>query len=227
MQKLVIFSLLNLIVPLAGSLFGFVGATGLLFTFFVARKVLGFGLVTWGVPTLLASAKWAFDTNSNIKSAQSWVRSRVLTQVLNFLVSLVLPVLCMFLFMVHPVGQQAFVYSFYWVIPVIIYVVNALGLGKQGGTKFSVGSIFLTALSSTFIAHAVGSVMCLYMVPMVAAQWLALIPVVALERFVFAAGSTVAYVFVRAAFRRFYGVRVFGVQVFGVLCGMCKEIVKN
>ncbi len=44
------------------------------------------------------------------------------------------------------------------------------------------------ALASTFIAHAVGSVIWLYTVPMVASAWLALIPIVACERLLYTAG---------------------------------------
>jgi len=50
-------------------------------------------------------------------------------------------------------------------------------------------SFFLVALSSSFIAHAVGSVIWLYSLSMPAEKWIALIPIVAVERFIFAAGS--------------------------------------
>ncbi len=48
-------------------------------------------------------------------------------------------------------------------------------------------------LASTFIAHSVGSVLWLYTGTMSAAVWMSLIPVVAIERFVFAGGMMVVY----------------------------------
>ena len=76
---------------------------------------------------------------------------------------------CMALFWLHPVGWQAFPYALYWCIPVIVWLFN-----KK--------SSFATALGSTFVAHALGSVIFLYAMPLEPAYWLALIPVVALER---------------------------------------------
>ena len=83
-------------------------------------------------------------------------------------------------FIAHPVGAQAWVYSLYWLIPVVLYF-----LRKE--------SLFLTALGSTFTAHAVGSVIWIYANPMTPQAWLVLIPVVFIERFVFASGMVVAY----------------------------------
>ena len=49
------------------------------------------------------------------------------------------------------------------------------------------------ALASTFIAHAVGSVIWLYTVPMTAAAWIALIPLVACERMLYASGIVIGH----------------------------------
>lgn len=83
-------------------------------------------------------------------------------------------------FIAHPVGSQAFLYSFYWLIPVAIYL-----MGRN--------SLFAQALGSTFTAHAVGSVIWLYANPMTPEIWLALIPVVLVERLVFASGIVLVY----------------------------------
>lgn len=83
-------------------------------------------------------------------------------------------------FIVHPVGGAAWAYSLYWLIPVALYMIR-----KE--------SLFLTALGSTFTAHAVGSVIWIYANPMTPQTWLALIPVVFIERLVFASGMVVAY----------------------------------
>lgn len=86
---------------------------------------------------------------------------------------IVVPVLCMALFMLHPEGAHASLYVLYWLIPVCLY--------------FSRSS-FAQALSSTFVAHAVGSVIWIYTTDMAASAWLLLIPIVALERLTFAVG---------------------------------------
>jgi len=91
----------------------------------------------------------------------------------------------MILFIMHPVAGQAFAYSFYWLIPIALYA-----LGNK--------SSFCRALSATFLAHAVGSIIWLYTVSMTSAQWLSLIPVVAVERLVMACGMVVVFY----AFRR-------------------------
>lgn len=86
---------------------------------------------------------------------------------------IVVPVLCIALFMLHPEGAHASLYALYWLIPVCLY--------------FSRSS-FAQALSSTFVAHAVGSVIWIYTTNMAASAWLLLIPLVALERLTFAVG---------------------------------------
>src|SRR5262249_44654239 len=93
-------------------------------------------------------------------------------------VRVALPTLCMLLFWLHPVGLAAGVYALYWLIPVAVFYTKSR-------------SFFLNALGSTFVAHAVGSVIWLYTVPMSSAAWLALLPVVAVERLLFATGMVV------------------------------------
>jgi len=95
---------------------------------------------------------------------------------------------CMAAFIAHPVGQQAWVYSLYWLIPAI-----ALVLPEH---------LFLRSLGSTFTAHSIGSVIWLYAFPSTAVFWLALIPVVAVERLLFASGISISYVAMNALFSR-------------------------
>lgn len=93
------------------------------------------------------------------------------------LIRVAVPALCMALFLVHPTGIEAFAYSFFWLIPIALYL-------------FKVKGLFAEALGSTFVVHAVGSVIWLYTIPMSAVQWWTLIPVVMVERFVFATIQT-------------------------------------
>lgn len=80
-----------------------------------------------------------------------------------------IPAICMFIFIIHPIGSQAYAYSFYWLIPIFITLSN---------TK----SNFLKMLASTFTTHAVGSILWLYRFPMTALYWNSLISIVWAER---------------------------------------------
>ncbi len=94
---------------------------------------------------------------------------------------------CIALFIAHPVGSLAAPYALYWLIPVLFAFLPRT-------------IIFARALTSTFLAHAVGSVIFLYWGPIsTPADWMALIPVVAFERFIFALGMTASYYYVVSA----------------------------
>ena len=99
-------------------------------------------------------------------------------------IRLLLPIIAIAIFVVHPSGSL--LYALYWLIPVGVYL--------SGSKQF-----FLHALSSTLIAHAVGSVIWLYTLPTGSAFWFSLLPVVALERLTFASGMVVAHRLVEVA----------------------------
>jgi hypothetical protein len=96
-------------------------------------------------------------------------------------VGAIVPLLCMLLYVMHPTGRASWLYSMYWLIPIL-------------GSLFPRRFLLLKSLGATFTAHAVGSVLWLYTVPMEAGQWLSLIPTVAYERLIFACGIAVSYV---------------------------------
>ena len=98
--------------------------------------------------------------------------------------SILVPVAAIILFVAHPVGRQAWFFSLFWTIPIIIKL-----LPKKYGEK-----AFLKSLGATFTAHAVGGAMWNYIVPMTPAAWIALIPIVIFERLLFASGITISYV---------------------------------
>ncbi len=98
--------------------------------------------------------------------------------------TIVLPLFAFAAFLLHPVGWQAGLYTLYWLVPLCI-------------SFFSLKHPFFKALASTFVAHAVGSVIWLYTVPMAAEQWLSLIPAVACERLLFATGATLLFYFAK------------------------------
>ena len=82
--------------------------------------------------------------------------------------------ICIALFLLHPVGRQAWLYSLLWLIPLFAT------LGKK--------RLVLNSLGATFTAHAVGSVIFLYSFSLTPAIWISLIPVVLIERGIFTMG---------------------------------------
>jgi hypothetical protein len=92
----------------------------------------------------------------------------------HWLTSFFVPAVCMMLFICHDNGCGAWVYSLFWLIPMILH--------------FSRNSIVTRALAASFIAHGVGSVVWLYSMDISSALWVSLIPVVIIERFLMAAG---------------------------------------
>lgn len=103
-------------------------------------------------------------------------KERLLSNKLGILI----PFVAIGVFVTNPAGSEAWYFSLYWLIPVIV--------------KFLPDNLVLRSLGATFTAHAVGSIMWVLFVPMTAAQWSALIPVVAYERVLFAIGISISYV---------------------------------
>ena len=157
------FSAINIVAPMVGVLGGIQSGLRLYITqslikwFLLGGSVLPY--LGYHIPHLFASAYWNYDSK---------------------LLRLFVPTVCMLLFLVHPVGFQAWPYAMLWLTPIII------GLIKNK-------NIMLCALGSTFTAHAVGSVFWIYSMPMVPQAWIALIPVAIVERILFAMGMVIVY----------------------------------
>lgn len=159
----IMFSASNLCLPLVGFFGGIGSATVLWALFFTYRLMAGSCLL----------ATLAFYLPGYCAALYLATSSRIFR--------CGVPIIAMALFCLHPVGSQAIFYSLYWLIPVTV------GIGFRQ-------SLFAQALGATFTAHAVGSVIWLYAAtPMAPSAWLALIPLVALERITFAAGMIVMY----------------------------------
>jgi hypothetical protein len=162
-SQMIWFSGANAIVPLSGAFGGILGS-GLVFLLrqllhLLFFKTVSLSFLAFCIPGLCASLYWA---------------SR------HYSIRVLLPLTCMVLFIMHPLGAQVFVYSLYWLIPVALYFINSR-------------SLFLQALGSTFVAHAVGSVIWLYTVPMTVNKFMVLMPLVLCERLAFALGMLIAY----------------------------------
>jgi len=82
--------------------------------------------------------------------------------------------ICIILFLLNPIGRQAWMYSAIWLIPFV--------------ATFWKKRLVLNTLGATFTAHAVGSVIFLYTFGLTPAVWISLIPVVFIERGIFTLG---------------------------------------
>lgn len=155
------FSATAILSPMIGIIGGFSYSVRFLLVQILYKLLFLSGSIVIGyhIPQFFASAYWL--------SSSKYLR-------------LVVPIACMVLFLSHPIGLQAGLYSAFWLIPMIISFVGF-------------NNLFLRALGSTFVAHAVGSVLWLYTVPMQSAQWISLIPIVMAERVLFATGMVAVY----------------------------------
>lgn len=93
--------------------------------------------------------------------------------------------ICIALFLLNPIGRQAWLYSMIWLLPF--------------AATFFKKRLILNSLGAAFTAHAVGSVIFLYSFGLTPAVWLSLIPIVFIERGVFTIGiwlSCLAFNFV-------------------------------
>ncbi len=174
-----ILSGINIVLPIAGGLFGLGIVCSLVSSLWIF-KLLFVGLpITIGIPSAFAMLSWGASTQKNR-----------ISHALNFIVNVLIPAACMAIFMLHPASSAAWPYALYWLIPIAIWASNRTN------------NSLLIALQSTFIAHAVGSIMWVFLVPMTSSQWIALIAVVAVERCGIALLATGLYKFILAASAR-------------------------
>ena len=100
-----------------------------------------------------------------------------------------IPIVCMALFMLHPIGSQVWYYSFYWLIPISVKVLGVI----PNISQFLKNNLLFRSLGATFTAHAVGTTIFLYTIPTTVTLWQTLIPIVLFERLMFAMGISASY----------------------------------
>ena len=200
------FTGLSIVAPLLGAFLYMHEIMALVFGVAMLRW-LGFGsdmpmlMLTFGLPTLVSSLVFrispfgvsaehdAMDELHTSRRSRN-VTDRMLTGYADVCLRVLLPLLCMLLFVMHPVGGQAFTYSLYWLVPVALCALFTLQPSLKARRSFS---LMATGLSATFISHAVGSVMWLYSLQLSAQYWLGLVPVVPIERMLLAGGIALGY----------------------------------
>lgn len=171
------FTLFQFLGPIAGAFLGPIfGPIAILLSeladHLIQAKV--FSLINLYRLTPMLFAAFYFGT---IKSKNKWITRA----------NMFVPLAAIIAFIAHPVGRQVWFFSLYWLIPIIVRL------------KWFKNILYLRSLGATFTAHSVGGAAWIWTVPMTAGQWITLIPIVAYERFLFAAGIAVSYVVLNTA----------------------------
>lgn len=97
--------------------------------------------------------------------------------------NLVIPALAIIAFVVHPIGRTVWYFALFWIIPLLAYF-------------FRDRFLLARALGATFTAHAVGGALWIWFFALPAPVWISLIPVVAVERALFALGITGSFLLI-------------------------------
>lgn len=173
------FTLVQTFAPTMGAFFGPVLGAGVvlvaeLFSFVFNAKEVSLINILRLSPMLFAAAYFALYT----KKAKLGVLA---------------PLVCIALFLMHPVGAAAWPFALFWLVPVA-----ALAFPQN---------LLLRSYGATFSAHAIGSALWLYTIPTDAAYWIGLMPIVLVERTVFAAGISASYYLVTTVASRVEAIR--------------------
>ena len=95
--------------------------------------------------------------------------------------NILVPLIAIVVFLMHPIGREVWYFSLFWTIPIFAYFLR---------DRF----LFARALGATFSAHAVGGAAWIWAFALPASVWNSLIPVVFAERLLFALGIMASYV---------------------------------
>ena len=101
--------------------------------------------------------------------------------------NVIVPILAILSFVSNPVGREVWYFSLFWTIPILCYF-------------FQDRSLIARSLGATFTAHSVGGALWIWLIPLPAAVWVGLIPVVIVERLLFALGIAASYVVLNNVF---------------------------
>ena len=106
-----------------------------------------------------------------------------------------IPLLSIIVFNLHPVGRTVWFYSLFWFIPLLVWPLRE---------RFLLARSF----GSTFTAHAVGGAVWIWAFNLPANVWVSLIPIVVLERSIFALGISASYIFLNNILAVFSKIRL-------------------
>lgn len=157
------FTLFDFLAPTAGAFLGTVPGVISVFlmqaiNYLIHGSKLDIGGIIRLFPTLFAVAYFAKKRTFNV----------------------IIPVLAIVTFNLHPIGRSAWQYSMFWLIPVAAHFLRK--------------NLFIRSLGATFTAHAVGGALWVWAFGLSKTMWLALIPQVIIERTLMAGGIAISYV---------------------------------
>lgn len=164
------FTLFDLFAPISGAFVGVILGVITVFSTLVINLILrGFSDIDKGsiirlIPTLFAV--WYFALRQSSGQAK-----RIL----------LIPALSIIVFNLHPIGRTVWYYSLFWLIPILVWPARE---------RF----LLARSLGATFTAHSVGGAIWIWAFNLPANVWITLIPVVALERSIFALGISASYI---------------------------------
>lgn len=167
------FTLFDFFGPIAGAFLGpWLGIISVLTVEVVNYTVKQNPLTTGSIIRLfpMLFAVWYFGVMSNKKE-----KSRLI---------LVIPILAIIIFVVHPIGRSVWYYSLFWLIPLVVYLKRDI--------------ILIRSLGATFTAHAVGGAAWIWAFNLPTNVWNSLIPIVIQERLVFALGISASYLVMKS-----------------------------
>lgn len=101
-----------------------------------------------------------------------------------------IPLVCILLFILHPIGRTVWFYSGFWLIPIFTSFFKER-FDKL--LKFRIFSIYGYSLGATFVDHAIGSTLYLYLLRIPSNFWVAAIPLTIIERLLMASGIELCY----------------------------------
>lgn len=96
---------------------------------------------------------------------------------------LLIPLIAIISFNLNPVGRSVWFYSLFWLVPYIVWPLRE---------RF----LIARSLGATMTAHAVGGAIWIWAFNLPAAVWISLIPIVIVERMIFALGISANYILV-------------------------------
>ncbi|MEM3610138.1 MAG: hypothetical protein QXJ06_03230 [Candidatus Aenigmatarchaeota archaeon] len=164
------FTLFQFIGPTAGA---FLSTSYGLVVVFIAQLT---DFIIKGKEFSIASILFLFPALGAVYFFSAYAKKKAMNDILTYLI----PIAAISLFAIHPVGRDALLYTSFWLIPIIV--------------KFLPKNLFLRSLGATFTTHAIGSTIWLYLFETSSAFWLALIPIVIVERITFALGISVTFI---------------------------------
>ncbi len=108
----------------------------------------------------------------------------------------IIPLACIFFFIIHPIGRTVWFYSGFWLVPIIVSLFKD---NLDRILKIPLFRVYGYSLGAAFTDHAVGSVIYLYIFSIPAHFWIAAIPLTLIERLTIAGGIEFSYFFEKEA----------------------------